>query len=76
MKKEGIDFYFATNKPKVAVVEKLNRALKSKLYHYFTSENMLRYTDDLQDIVDSYNNTYHQSIAQTSASVNLLFFFI
>ena len=72
LKKEGIDFYVATNEPKAAVVERLNRTLKSKLYHYFTSENTLHYIDDLQDIVDSYNNTYHRSIAQTPASVNLL----
>ena len=60
---EGIDFYVATNKLKAAVVERLNHTLKSKLYRYFTSENTLHYIDDLQDIVDSYNNTYHQSIA-------------
>ena len=72
LKKKGIDFYVATNEPKAAVVERLNRTLKSKLYRYFTSENTLRYIDDLQDIVDSYNNTYHRSIARTPASVNLL----
>ena len=53
LKKEGIDFYVATNEPKAAVVERLNHTLKSKLYRYFTSENMLCYIDDLQDIVDS-----------------------
>ena len=55
LKKEGIDFYVATNEPKAAVVERLNRTLKSKLYCYFTSENTLCYIVDLQDIVDSYN---------------------
>ena len=63
LKKEGIDFYVATNELKAAVVERLSRTLKSKLYRYFTSENTLCYIDDLQDVVDSYNNTYHQSIA-------------
>ena len=72
LKKKGIGFYVATNEPKAAVVERLNRTLKSKLYRYFTSENTLHYIDDLQDIVDSYNNTYHRSIARTPASVNLL----
>ena len=47
LKKEGIDFYITTNELKAAVVERLNHTLKSKLYHYFTSENMLRYIDDL-----------------------------
>ena len=72
LKKEGIDFYVATNEPKAAVVERLNCTLKSKLYRYFTSENTLHYIDDLQDIVDTYNNTYHWTIARTPASVNLL----
>ena len=66
MKKEGIDFYVATNEPKAVVVERLNRTLKSKLYCYFTSENTLHYIDDLQDIVDSYNNMHHRSIARSS----------
>ena len=36
LKKQGIQFYTATNEPKAAVVERVNRTLKSKLYHYFT----------------------------------------
>ena len=46
LKKKGIDFYVATNEPKAAVVERLNRTLKSKQYRYVTSENTLRYIDD------------------------------
>ena len=56
LKKQGIQFYTATNEPKAAaVVERVNRTLKSKLYPYFTGVNSLRYIDVLQDIVDSYN---------------------
>ena len=62
LKKQGIQFYMAMNKPKAAVVERVNRTLKSKLYHYFTGVNSLHYIDILQDIVDSYNNMYHRSI--------------
>ena len=50
----------------------MNRTLKSKLYHYFTGVNSLRYVDILQDIVDSYNNTYHRSIGRAPATVSLL----
>ena len=45
--------------------------LKSKLYHYFTGVNSLRYIDVLQDIVDSYNNMYHRSIGRAPATVSL-----
>ena len=62
LKKKNIHFYTANNEPKASVVERVNRTLKSKLYCYFTAVNSLRYIDVLQDLVDSYNNTYHRSI--------------
>ena len=34
--------------------------------------NSLRYVDVLQDLVDSYNNTYHRSIGCAQATVSLL----
>ena len=72
LKKQRIPFYTAMNEPKAAVVERVKRTLKSKLYHYFTGANSLRYTDVLQDIVDSYNNTYHRSIGRAPAMVSSL----
>ena len=72
LKKQGIQFYTAMNEPKAAVVERVNHTLKSKLYRYFTGANSLRYIDVLQDIVDSYNNTYHRSIGRKPATVSLL----
>ena len=72
LKKQGIQFYTAKNEPKAAVVERVNRTLKSKLYRYFTGVNSLRYIDVLQDIVDSYNNTYHRSTGRAPATVSLL----
>ena len=52
-------------------MERVNRTLKSKFYRYFTAVNSLRYVDVLQDLVDSYNNTYHRSIGRAPASVSL-----
>ena len=51
-----------------SVVERVNRTLKSKLYCYFTPVNSLRYIDVLQDLVDSYDNTYHRSIGLAPAT--------
>ena len=64
LKKKDIQFYTTNNQPKVSVVERENRTLKSKLYRYFTAVNSLRYIDVLQDLVDSYSNTYHRSIGR------------
>ena len=54
-------------------MERVNRTLKSKLYHYFTTVNSLHYINVLQDLVDSYNNTYHRSIGRAPATVSLLY---
>ena len=72
LKKKSIQFHTANNEPKASVLERVNRTLKSKLHRYFTAVNLLRYTDVLQDLVNSYNNTYHRSIGRTPATVNLL----
>ena len=50
----------ANNEPKASVVERVNQTLKSKLYRYFTAVNSLCYIDVLQDLADSYNNTFHR----------------
>ena len=72
LKKENIYFYTANNEPKASVVERVNRTLKSKLCHYFTADNSLRYIDVLQVLVNSYNSTYHRSIGRAPATVSLL----
>ena len=72
LKNRDIHFYTADNEPKASVVERVNRTLKSKLYRYFTAINSLRYIDVLQDLVDSYNNTFHRSIGHAPATVSLL----
>ena len=53
-------------------MERVNRTLQSKLYRYFTAVNSLPYIDVQQDLVDSYNNTYHRSIGRAPATVSLL----
>ena len=45
LKKQGIQFHTAKNEPKAAVVERVNRTLKSKLCRYFTGVSSLRYID-------------------------------
>ena len=72
LKKKDIQFYTANSEPKASVVEQVDQTLKSKLYRYFTAVISLRYIDVLQDLVDSYNNTYHRSIGRAPATVSLL----
>ena len=51
----------------------MNRTLKSKLYCYLTAVKSLRYIDVLQDMVDSYNGTYHSGKISSSMSKKFKF---
>lgn len=68
--KNGIKAYEATNDTKAAIVERFNRTFKNKMYKYFTANNTLRYVNELQDLVFSYNNTFHRSIKMSPMEVN------
>ena len=41
------------------------------MYRYFTHSKIYRYVDSLQDLVHSYNHTYHSSIGMSPVSVNV-----
>lgn len=63
--------HFSTsNETKASVVERFNRTLKSRMWRYLTSVNSRRYIDVIDDLINSYNHTYHRSIKTTPASVN------
>ena len=68
--KSMINGYEAINDTKAAIVERVNRTLKNKMYRYFRVENTFRYLDVLQDLVESYNNKYHRSIGMKPSQVN------
>ena len=70
LKSMNINGYEAINDTKAAIVERVNRTLKNKMYRYFRAENTVRYLDVLQDLVESYNNTYHRSIGMKPSQVN------
>jgi len=70
LQRRNIHFYTTDNLDiKAAVVERYNRTLKTKMFKYFSHKNTLRYIDVLQDLVDSYNNTYHRSIGMAPNEV-------
>lgn len=59
--------FFTTKGPgfKCAMVERLNRTLKNRLFRYFTKIGTHRYIDVLDKLAYSYNNSYHRSIKMT-----------
>ena len=59
-KENRINFYTTENDDvKASVVERFNRTLKSKMWKYFTFKGTHRYVDVLNDLLHSYNNTFH-----------------
>ena len=49
------------NEEKFVVAERFIETLKTKIYKYMTSVSKNVYIDELGDIVNKYNNTYHRT---------------
>ena len=63
MRQNRITCYTSQNhNVKCGVVKMLQRTIKSKLSPRMTDTRSNRYIDKLQDVIDSYNATYHTSI--------------
>ena len=62
-KESNVTFFTTTNDDvKCAMVERLNRTIKERLWLYMTYNNNFRYIDVLSSILDSYNASVHSSI--------------
>ena len=60
------------NEEKSIIAERFIRTLKNKIYKYITTISKYVYTDKLDDVVDEYNNTYHNTIKMKPIEVNYL----
>ena len=65
----NIEMYSTHNEGKSVVAERFIRTLKGKIYKYMTSISKNVYIDKLDDIVDEYNDTYHETIKMKSIDV-------
>ena len=54
--------YSTHNEGKSVVAERFIRTLKTKIYKYMTSLSKNVYIEELNDIVNEHNNTYHRKI--------------
>jgi len=71
LKRKKIKFFTTNNATKASIVERFHRTLRTKMWKYFTSKNTYRYIDVLQDLIKSYNHTYHRSIKRAPSEVTL-----
>ena len=66
LKLKKIEMYATYNYDmKACVVERFIRTFKSRLYRYFTLKSTETYIHVLQDIIKSYNHSFHRSIKMT-----------
>lgn len=71
LKEKGIKIFYALNETKANFAERYIQTLKKRLYRYFTHTQKHKYTDILQDMVNSINETPNRSLnGRTPASVN------
>lgn len=70
LKKYNIKMYHTENEEKSAIVERFNRTLNEKLKFNFHINNNFRWTNILQPILDTYNNTFHHTIQIAPNQVN------
>ena len=68
--KRPIKHYILNSEMKAAIVERFNRTLKEKMWRYFTFKRTYRYLDILDDLLTSYNNSFHRTIKTTPVNVN------
>lgn len=68
--KHKINILTSKTKLKASVVERFNRTLKTKIYRIFTHNKNTKYSNILNDILESYNNTFHRSIKTSPNLVN------
>ena len=71
LKQEGVRFFTTYNNTKASVVERFNRTLKTKMWKYFTHNHTYRYIDVLDQLLYSYNHTYHSSIKRAPIEVTI-----
>ena len=58
-----------TTEIKASYAERLIKTVKAKIYKFFTYKQTYTYIDNLQEFMNSYNNTYHRSIKMKPSDV-------
>ena len=69
MKAQCVKHVTTSDHSKANYAERVIRTVKGKLGRYMAYKKTRRWIDVLQDITDSYNNTYHRSIRMSPTEV-------
>ena len=66
----GPKLYHTFSDKKATIVERVQRTLRLRLGRLFTKQGNNNWIDSIDDIVHSYNNTYHRGIKMSPSQVN------
>ena len=69
-KRKRVHQIFTANELQANFAERVIKTLKNKIFRYLDTQKSLRYIDVLQDLVKSYNNTWHTGILSKPKDVN------
>lgn len=69
LRQKGVHHFYTESDKKAAVVERFNRTIKTRLWRYLTAKNTKRYVGALQQLVDSYNKSFHRAIGMAPVDV-------
>lgn len=64
-----VQLYHSWTDKKASIVERCQRTLRNRLGKYWERSGSLRWVDVLQDITESYNNSFHRTIGMTPNEV-------
>ena len=72
LEKNDIEIYSAHNEGKSVFAERFVRSLKIKIFKYMTWISKNVYNDKLDEIVNKYNNTFHNTIKMKPVNVVII----
>ena len=64
-----VQLYHSWTDKKASIVERVQRTLRNRLGKYWERSGSLRWVDVLQDITESYNNSFHRTIGMAPNQV-------
>ena len=70
LQNNNIEIYSTQNKGKSVVAEKFIRILKNKIYKGMTLISKNMYIEELDDMINKYNNAYHKKIKMKPTDIN------
>ena len=70
LQSRGIEQFSVKSQFKAAMVERLNRTLKTKMWRVFTHRGNYQWLDILDDLVKAYNHSQHRTIGCKPSEVN------